>query len=101
MPETSEFVSLVNGKTPEPSLFISQRFVLSFVSTASLPFRARLDENAIFVPSGDQTGRAVDPAALSRVKGTAPEPSSNQIFEVPFEFAVSLPSGFRAESKAI
>src|SRR5260370_40996969 len=95
-------VSLVNGATPDPSAFMTQRLVMLF--GLSLPSKARVYSKAILLPSGDHSGKTLLAFLLiSLVSGAAPDPSAFiiQIFEVEALFAASLPSRARDESKAI
>jgi hypothetical protein len=61
---------------------------------ASLPSSARVETNAIFLPSGDQTGSEESDPLLSRESGVAAEPSvfASQILPVELLFALLLPS---------
>src|SRR6266478_41709 len=95
-------MSLVSGVAPEPSGFTTQMF--SVPPLRSLPSKARLDENAILLSSGDQADtKLYAPLAVSLVTGMAPEPSAfiTQMLKVTLELAASLPSKARLELNAI
>lgn len=51
-----EAVILVRGLAPLPSLFMIQMLRVAWVLAASLPSRARVEENSTLLPPDDQAG---------------------------------------------
>src|SRR5215472_9300529 len=93
-------VSVVRAVAPEPSVLTTQMLLIAFVLAASLPSSARCELKAIFLPSGDQTGKKLLAlAAVSLVSGVMPEPSASttQILIVPLAFSASLKFKARRE----
>jgi hypothetical protein len=73
-----------------------------FVFNASLPSSAAEETNAIFLPSGDQTGsQTTIPLAVYVLSGVAPVPSPFIAQRFVTEFAASLPFRAREETKTI
>src|SRR5438046_2375093 len=64
-----DVVSLVRGKAPVPSALLTQ--ILKLKILASLPSRARFEEYASLLPSGDHLGNSLF-AFVSLVTGMAP-----------------------------
>lgn len=97
-------VNVVKGLVPDPSTLTTQTFGINWVVLALLlPSKARNEEKASLVPSGDHFGRKLSaPDAVILVNGRAPEPSAliTHMFLVPFGMVASLPSKARVEAKA-
>src|SRR5689334_13678072 len=92
-------VRRVSGAALLPSAFIIQ--ILLAVPAASLPSRARVETNAIFLPSGDQMGSVESaPLAVSCVRGATPDPSLFPVQILVAGFALLLPLRAPVELKA-
>src|SRR5262249_9310938 len=93
--------SFVKATSPVPSAFTTQMLAVLLALAAPVPSSSREDENAILVPSGDQTGLVLSaPKAVRPVKKIAPVPSrfTTQMLVVLLTFAASLPPKARPES---
>jgi hypothetical protein len=93
-------VRVVTGVAPLPSALTIQ--ILAIGARVLLPSRARVESNAILVPSGDHAGWVLlADWVVSLVSGIGLDPSACMTHTFTAGIALLLPSGDRRDSNAI